>query len=117
MEIKVPYLAEGVDSGTVVSILVSVGDTVKKDQTVVELETNKATAPIPSLEAGVVVKIHVKEGQEVAVGQTLMSLNEKEKVHGKAPIPAETKREEKPKVPLASVALSKTSTPPPLTKQ
>lgn len=76
MEIKVPYLAEGVNSGTVVSILVSIGDSVKKDQTVLELETNKATAPIPSPQAGVVAKIHVKEGEEVTVGQTLITIDE-----------------------------------------
>ena len=74
MDIKVPYLAEGVNSGTVVSILVSEGSIVKKNQTVLELETNKATAPIPATESGTVTKIHVKEGDEVAVGQALISI-------------------------------------------
>ena len=76
MDIKVPYLAEGVDSGTVVSILVKVGDQVKKDQTVIELETKKAVAPIPSPAAGTVTKILVKEGDEVAVGQALITITE-----------------------------------------
>ena len=76
MQIKIPFLAEGVESGTVVSILVKEGAQVKKDQTVLELETNKATAPIPSPEAGVVTKILVKEGQEVSVGQAVITLSE-----------------------------------------
>ena len=76
MQIKVPFLAEGVDSGTVVSILVKEGDSVKKDQTVLELETNKATAPIPSPADGTIQKILVKEGQEIAVGAAIMVLSE-----------------------------------------
>lgn len=76
MQIKVPFLAEGVDSGTVVSILVKEGDSVKKDQTVLELETNKATAPIPSPADGTIQKILVKEGQEVTVGTAIMVLAE-----------------------------------------
>ena len=76
MQIKIPFLAEGVESGTVVSILVKEGAQVKKDQTVLELETNKATAPIPSPETGVVAKILVKEGQEVSVGQAVITLSE-----------------------------------------
>ncbi len=76
MQIKIPFLAEGVESGTVVSILVKEGVQVKKDQTVLELETNKATAPIPSPETGVVTKILVKEGQEVSVGQAVITLSE-----------------------------------------
>ena len=76
MQIKIPFLAEGVESGTVVSILVQEGAQVKKDQTVLELETNKATAPIPAPGSGIVTKIHVKEGQEVSVGQVIMTLSE-----------------------------------------
>lgn len=76
MEIKVPQLAEGVDSGTVVNILVSVGDSVSKDQSVMELETSKAIAPIQAKGAGTVKQIHVKEGDEVQVGQTLVTITE-----------------------------------------
>jgi pyruvate dehydrogenase E2 component (dihydrolipoamide acetyltransferase) len=74
MDVKLPRLAEGVDSGTVVSILVSEGQEIKKDQPFVELETQKAVGSIPSPESGTVSKIHVKEGMEVAVGQLLISI-------------------------------------------
>src|SRR5207247_8617152 len=75
MDVKLPELAEGVESGTVVSILVSEGQEIKKDQPFVELETQKAVGSIPSPESGTVSKIHVKEGMEVAVGQLLISIS------------------------------------------
>ena len=74
MDIRVPRLGEGVSSGTVVNVLVKEGEPVKKDQTVLELETEKAVAPIPATESGTVSKILVKEGDVVAVGQAVISL-------------------------------------------
>lgn len=74
MDIKVPRLGEGNSAGTVVSILVKEGTAVKKDQTVLELETDKAVAPIPATEAGVISKILVKEGDKVSVGQSIMTI-------------------------------------------
>jgi pyruvate dehydrogenase E2 component (dihydrolipoamide acetyltransferase) len=75
MDVRLPQLAEGVESGTVVSILVSEGAEIKKDQPFIELETQKAVGAIPSPDSGVVTKIHVKEGMEVAVGQLLITLS------------------------------------------
>ena len=74
MDIKLPRLSEGVESGTVVNILVSEGQQIKRDQPFMELETQKAVGSIPSPESGTVTKIHVKEGMEVAVGQVLISI-------------------------------------------
>lgn len=76
MEIRLPQLAEGADSGTVVNILVAVGDKVRKDQTVLELENQKAVAPIPAPAAGTIAQIHVKQGDVVSVGQMLVTLAE-----------------------------------------
>ncbi len=75
MDVKLPRLAEGVESGTVVSILISEGQEVKKDQPFMELETQKAVGSIPAPQSGIVTKIHVKEGMEVAVGQVLISIS------------------------------------------
>src|SRR6185503_10164040 len=75
MDVKLPQLAEGVESGTVVSILVAEGQEVKKDQPIMELETQKAVGSIPAPTAGVVTKIHVKQGMEVSVGHTLLSID------------------------------------------
>ena len=74
MDVKLPQLAEGVESGTVVNILVSEGQEIKKDQAFMELETQKAVGSIPSPSSGMVTKVHVKEGMEVSVGQVLISI-------------------------------------------
>jgi pyruvate dehydrogenase E2 component (dihydrolipoamide acetyltransferase) len=74
MDVKLPQLAEGVEGGTVVSILVAEGQTIEKGQAFMELETQKAVGSIPAPSAGVVTKIHVKQGMEVNIGQTLISI-------------------------------------------
>ncbi|HEX6768128.1 MAG TPA: biotin/lipoyl-containing protein, partial [Candidatus Binatia bacterium] len=85
MDVKLPQLAEGVEGGTVVSILVAEGQMIEKDQAFMELETQKAVGSIPAPSAGVVTKIHVKQGMEVSVGQTLISI---ETAAAKAPAPS-----------------------------
>ncbi len=74
MDIRIPNLGEGADTGTVVSIMVKEGDTVAKDQTILELENEKAVAPIPSSVSGVISKIHVKVGDKVSVGHLVASI-------------------------------------------
>lgn len=74
MEVKLPKIGETADSGTVASILVKVGDTVEVGQTLIELEQEKAVAPIASTAAGVISAIHVKEGQKISVGTPILSL-------------------------------------------
>jgi pyruvate dehydrogenase E2 component (dihydrolipoamide acetyltransferase) len=76
MDVRLPKLGEGAEGGAVVSILVKEGDTVTKGQTVLELENEKAVAPIPSTAGGVVGRIHVKEGDKINVGQLLLSVTE-----------------------------------------
>lgn len=71
-EFKLPELGENVETGTVVKILVSKGDEIKKDQAILELETEKALLEVPSNVGGVIKEILVKEGDEVKVGQTLL---------------------------------------------
>ena len=68
MDVKLPKLGESAEGGSVVSILVKEGDTITKGQTVIELENEKAVAPIPSPFAGKVTKIRVKEGEKILVG-------------------------------------------------
>jgi len=74
-EIKVPEVSEGVEGGTVVSLSVAVGDRVEDDQTLLELETDKAVVAIPSPFAGKITEIQVAEGDEVKVGATIMLLD------------------------------------------
>lgn len=74
MEIRVPKLGEGAESGVVINLLVREGDLIKKDQIIVELENEKAVAPIPSPETGIVESIRIKVGDRASVGQLLMIL-------------------------------------------
>ena len=68
VEIKLPALGEGVQSGDVLEVLVKEGDTVSKDDGLIELETDKATVIVPSEVSGVVASVSVNEGDTVAVG-------------------------------------------------
>jgi pyruvate dehydrogenase E2 component (dihydrolipoamide acetyltransferase) len=74
MDIKLPRLGEGAESGTVVSIFVKPGDQVKEGQTILELENEKAVAPIPASASGRVAKLYVKEGDKLSVGQSILAL-------------------------------------------
>jgi pyruvate dehydrogenase E2 component (dihydrolipoamide acetyltransferase) len=83
MDLKLPKLGEGADSGVVVSILVKPGERVEEGQTILEMENEKAVAPIPATASGTVSKIRVKEGDTVSVGQVLLTLSDKEPSAGK----------------------------------
>jgi len=71
MEFKFPDLGEGIAEGEVKRWLVKEGDTVAKDQSIAEVETDKAVVEIPSPAAGKVLKLYHKEGELVQVGQVL----------------------------------------------
>jgi pyruvate dehydrogenase E2 component (dihydrolipoamide acetyltransferase) len=76
MDLKLPHLGEGADSGTVVNLFVKEGDAVTKDQPILELENEKAVATIPSIAAGTITQIFVKPGDKIRVGQRILSLGE-----------------------------------------
>ena len=72
--LSIPNLGSGISSATVLSIFVKVGDTIEKNQTLLELETDKATAPIPASATGVIKEILIKEGEVVRTGMAFMLL-------------------------------------------
>ncbi len=74
MDVRLPKLGENAEGGAVVSILVKEGDTVTQGQTILELENEKAVAPIPSTASGVVSKLRVKEGDRLTVGQVILTV-------------------------------------------
>jgi pyruvate dehydrogenase E2 component (dihydrolipoamide acetyltransferase) len=76
MDIRLPSLGEGADSGTVVNILVKKGDQIQKDQPILELETEKAVGTIPSTAAGTVTDVRVKVGDKISAGQVIVSVAE-----------------------------------------
>src|SRR6266516_7780494 len=75
MDVKLPNLGEGADSGVVVSLLVKEGDRIKEGQTIIELENEKAVAPVPSTASGTLTKTRVKEGDKISVGQVILSID------------------------------------------
>src|SRR5215208_7457113 len=70
----IPNLGDGVAQGDVLKVLVKVGDTLAVDQSVLELETDKATIEVPSDVAGKVTAIKVKAGDKVKPGQAVLTL-------------------------------------------
>ena len=72
VEFKLPELGENVEKGDVVRVLVAAGDLVRKDQPVLELETDKATIEVPAPSDGTVSDVRVKAGDKVKVGQTVL---------------------------------------------
>ena len=73
-EFILPNLGDGVAQGDVLKVLVKVGDTLAVDQSVLELETDKATIEVPSNVAGKVTAIKVKAGDKVKPGQAVLTL-------------------------------------------
>jgi pyruvate dehydrogenase E2 component (dihydrolipoamide acetyltransferase) len=69
-----PELGENVTAGDVLRVLVKPGDTLAKDQAVLELETDKATIEVPSSVAGKVTSVGVKAGDKVKVGQVVLTV-------------------------------------------
>ena len=74
IEVNLPDLGDGIESGDVLELLVNEGEAVKKDQGILEIETDKATVEVPTPVAGRVTKIHVKPGATVKIGGLLVTL-------------------------------------------
>ena len=98
VEIAVPDL--GVDKAAVAEILVSVGDTVEKDQSIIVVESDKATVEVPSTTAGVIKAIHVALGQNVSEGVALVTIE----AEGQAPVPVAQAVTQTPAKPAADQA-------------
>ncbi|MCX8154994.1 MAG: 2-oxo acid dehydrogenase subunit E2 [Verrucomicrobiae bacterium] len=75
MDIKLPNLGEGAESGVVVSILVNVGDEISEGQNIIELETGKAVASIPASAGGKVESIRVKVGDKITPGTVILTVS------------------------------------------
>jgi len=79
-DILLPDLGEGIESAEVSEILISVGDKIEKDETMLVLESDKASMEIPSDVSGVVKEIAIKKGDELTAGQLLVKVELEEKV-------------------------------------
>ncbi|TPS41272.1 2-oxo acid dehydrogenase subunit E2 [Acinetobacter baumannii] len=96
MQIKTPDI--GVDKANVAEILVKVGDRVEVDDSIVVLESDKATVEVPSTSAGVVKSILIKQGDDVTEGVALIEI-EAEGAAQAAPEPTPAPAAEKPAAP------------------
>jgi pyruvate dehydrogenase E2 component (dihydrolipoamide acetyltransferase) len=88
-EFKFPDIGEGLTEGEIVRWLVKEGDEVKEGQPLVEVETDKALAEIPSPRTGVIQKILAKEKEVVKVGQVIVVFGEKGEAVAKKEAPPE----------------------------
>jgi pyruvate dehydrogenase E2 component (dihydrolipoamide acetyltransferase) len=103
-----PELGESIESGDVVQILVAVGDQIAAEQSVLEIETDKAVVEVPSPVSGSVMAIHVAAGDKAAVGQLIVTLETDGAASNDIPTPTEAPAEAKPE-PADSPAPLKTS--------
>ena len=74
-DFELPNLGEQVTGGDVLNVLVKPGDVLAKEQTVLELETDKATIEVPSSVAGKIPEVKVKAGDKVKVGQVILTVD------------------------------------------
>lgn len=75
VEFRLPDIGEGVVEGEIVRWLIAEGDTLREDQPMVEVMTDKATVEIPSPKAGRVARLMVPAGQICAVGQVMVVID------------------------------------------
>lgn len=96
MEVKFHDIGEGLNEGEIVHFFVQVGEKVTVDQPLVELQTDKMIAEIPSPIAGTVKAIHFETGESISVGDIILEIDDgREKTVSK-----EAKYEDKQVVPL-----------------
>ncbi|MFK8114985.1 MAG: 2-oxo acid dehydrogenase subunit E2 [Rubripirellula sp.] len=91
-EVKLPELGDGIESGDVLEIFVSVGDVIAAGQDIIEMETDKATVPVPSNVGGTITKISVSEGDTLPIGGVILEVD----AAAAAPTPEPAKPEPTP---------------------
>ncbi|MFQ5414667.1 MAG: biotin/lipoyl-containing protein, partial [Phycisphaerae bacterium] len=71
-----PDLGEGIAEAQVVRLMVKPGDYVAEDQSLMEVETDKAAVEIPSPYAGTATTVHIREGQTINVGDVILTFDD-----------------------------------------
>lgn len=89
IEIKVPMLPESVTDATVAKWYKKEGDSISRDENLVDLETDKVMLEVPAPKDGIIKKIEVKEGRVVKANEILAILEED---HGEGEVEEEKKR-------------------------
>jgi pyruvate dehydrogenase E2 component (dihydrolipoamide acetyltransferase) len=104
--VKLPELGEGVTEGELIKWTVNIGDTVKPDQTVAEIMTDKATVEVPSPYAGVVKEFKFKKGDIIKVENVILVLSGSTGSQTTAPQPMATQKPAAAPAPIAQMAMS-----------
>jgi len=94
-EFKFPDVGEGINEGEIVKWFVKEGDKVKADQPLGEIETDKAVVEMPSPKSGTILKLHVKAGGIIHVGETMVTVLEEGESPEEAKKNIEAKKEAK----------------------
>jgi dihydrolipoamide dehydrogenase len=96
IEVKVPDIGDFKEV-EIIEVLVKPGDAIAKEQSLITLESDKATMEIPSPAAGVVTQMKIKVGDKVSQGSPILLLDSQESVRAEAPAKAPPKAPEAPK--------------------
>lgn len=81
VEVKLHDIGEGMTEGTIVSYFAREGDEVKRDQPIIELQTEKMVTELSAPVAGKISKIHIEEGQTIPVGTTILEIEAADNVN------------------------------------
>ena len=108
IEIHVPDIGDYSDV-PVIELLVKVGDVIEKEQSVVTLESDKATMDVPSSHAGLVKEIKVKVGDLISEGALVLVIESSDAVASSSPVPSAPAPQAAPSIPSVAV-----STPAPM---
>jgi pyruvate dehydrogenase E2 component (dihydrolipoamide acetyltransferase) len=96
-DITLPELGEGIDEATIINIFVSPGDTIRKEQSVIEIETDKAALELPSPVDGTISEMLVSNGDVIKIGDLIAKVAEGE-APSKEKTPIKEKKKEEPKI-------------------
>jgi 2-oxoglutarate dehydrogenase E2 component (dihydrolipoamide succinyltransferase) len=99
VEVKVPQLSESVSEATLVAWRKKAGEPVKRDENLIDVETDKVVLELPAPVDGVLVKIVKKDGDSVTSGEVIAVIDTEGKASAGAAAPAEEKRPEKAPAP------------------
>lgn len=110
LELTLPELGENIETAEVSAVLVSAGDLVRRDQPVIEVETEKASLEVPSTVDGRVAEVLVQAGSTVRVGQVMLRVEAQESAlepvrAEAAPPPPEPARPASPAAPAPAPVL------------
>ena len=104
LTVKLPELGEGVTEGELIKWLVKPGDTVKVDQSVAEIMTDKATVEVPSTVAGTVTELMFKAGEVIKVENIILKLSGSGSAQTSAAKPAASTAAPAPSAPTKTAA-------------